>query len=90
MTPAEIAQKIVSNPNGYTEDSVTVARAYLRRVAPPVCEGVFMEGEWKFNTDGSLSYLGPSDRTFWITGRVVSGSTRTITDSPPSREADPQ
>lgn len=29
MTPEDIAKKIVSNPNGYTEDSVTVARAYL-------------------------------------------------------------
>jgi len=29
MTPAEIAQKIVSNPYGYTEDSVLVAAALI-------------------------------------------------------------
>lgn len=29
MTPADQARKIVSNPNGYNDDSVAVARALL-------------------------------------------------------------
>lgn len=29
MTPEDIARKIVGNPNGYTTDSVTLAREFI-------------------------------------------------------------